>query len=91
MPTMTANPPSGRLLVATFVGLIALAVISWVAASLGTGAGLAMTIAAAKALAIALVFMELAGAHAVDRVIAVFAVFFVLLLCAGVLGDVAFR
>ena len=88
---MPANPPSGRMLVATFVALIALAVISWLAASLGTGTGLAIAIAALKALGIAFVFMELAGAHAVDRVIAVIAVFFVLLLCAGALGDVAFR
>ena len=88
---MSASPPSGRLLLATFAGLIALAVISWFAASLGTGTGLAIAIASVKALGIALVFMELAGAHAVDRVIAVVAVFFVLLLCAGALGDVAFR
>ena len=32
-------PPTGRALVLTFVGLIVLAVISWVAADLGTGSG----------------------------------------------------
>jgi caa(3)-type oxidase subunit IV len=82
---------SGRALILTFVLLVALAALSWIASSLGTGTAVALAIAAAKALAIALVFMELAIGHAVDRVIAAVAVLFVVLLCAGALGDVAFR
>ena len=75
--------PSGSALILTYVALIVLAVASWIAASLGTGT--------VVALAIALVFMELISAHSVDRVIAVVAVSFVVLLCVGALGDVAFR
>jgi caa(3)-type oxidase subunit IV len=48
-------------------------------------------IAALKALGIALVFMELSRAHTTDRIVAAVAVLFVLLLCVGALGDVAFR
>jgi len=44
-----------------------------------------------RPLAIALVFMELAHAHAVDKVIAVIAVLFVVLLCAGTAVDVQLR
>ncbi|MDB4956809.1 MAG: hypothetical protein JWO36_4378 [Myxococcales bacterium] len=84
-------PPTGRAIVITFIGLLVLAAVSWIAAVLGTGTALALTIAGIKALGIGLVFMELASAHPVDRVIAVIAVFFVVLLCVGAMGDVAFR
>lgn len=84
-------PPSGRALVLTFVALVALAGLSWVAAMLGTGSAVAIAIASTKALVIALVFMELTRASATDRVIAVVAVLFVILICAGALTDVAFR
>ena len=84
-------PPSGRTLVLTFIALIVLAALSWVAATLGTGTGVALTIAALKAGAIAFVFMELGRAHAVDRIIAAIAVLFVVLLCLGAAADVAFR
>ena len=56
-----------------------------------SGRALAIAIASLKAIAIALVFMELAHAHNVDRVIAVIAALFVVLLCAGSLAGVAFR
>lgn len=85
------KPPSSRALIWTFVALIVLAVASWVAASLGTGTWLALLIAAVKALAIAAVFMELAMAEPVDRIIAIVAALFVILLCVGTLGDVGFR
>jgi len=84
-------PPTGRGLVFTFVALIALAGLSWGAAAFGTGTAVALSIATLKALAIALVFMELGRAHAVDRIIAVVAVGFVVLLCLGTAADVAFR
>ncbi|HTJ44689.1 MAG TPA: cytochrome C oxidase subunit IV family protein [Kofleriaceae bacterium] len=82
---------TGRTLIVTYAALVALALTSWLTASLGAGTGVALAFAAAKALAIALVFMELARAHAADRAIAAIAVFFVALLCAGALADVAFR
>ena len=82
---------SGRALILTYVGLVVLAVGSWILAGAGTGTAVALAIAAVKALAIALVFMELAAAHAVDRTIAAIAVLFVILLCVGSLADVALR
>ncbi len=84
-------PPTGRALVLNFVALLVLAALSWVAATLGTGSAVALTIASVKALAIALVFMELTRANPADRMIAVVAVMFVVLICAGSLADVAFR
>lgn len=84
-------PPTGRALVLTFVALVVLAGLSWVAAVLGTGSAVAIAIASVKALAIALVFMELTRASPADRVIAIVAVLFVVLLCAGALTDAAFR
>jgi len=80
-----------RSLILTFAFLAVLAGGSWIAASEGTGTALALAIAAAKAAAIALVFMELRHAHAVDKVIAVTALLFVLLLCAGTVVDVELR
>lgn len=88
--TMRA-PPTGRALILTYVALVVLAALSWLAAAAGTGTAVALVIAAAKALAIALVFMELWRAHATDRIIAAIAVLFVILLCVGALGDVALR
>ena len=82
---------TGRTLILTYLGLVALAVVSWIAAAAGTGAVVALAIAGVKALAIAVVFMELARADAVDRTIAAIAVLFVVLLCLGALGDVALR
>ena len=60
-------------------------------ASAGTGTAIALLIATLKTVAIALVFMELWHGHASDRMIALLALFFVLLLCAGALADVSFR
>lgn len=88
---MSSTPPSGRTLVLTFLGLMVLAVGSWILSAIGTGTGVAIGIAAIKAILIALFFMELVCAPAVDRTIAVVAVLFVLLLTVGVLADVAYR
>ena len=91
---MTTGAASGKAIIWMFVGLVVLAGGSWLASSynLGNaGSAVALAIAGVKALGIALVFMELYWAHAVDRVIAVIAVFFVILLCVGSLADVAFR
>ena len=82
---------TARSLILTYVALIVLAGLSWVLADIGTGTAIALLIAALKTVAIALVFMELWHGHASDRMIALLAAFFVLLLCAGALGDVTFR
>jgi cytochrome c oxidase subunit 4 len=78
---------TARALILTYVALVALAAASFLAAN----TGVALAIAVAKAILIALVFMELWRAHASDRMIALAAVFFVLLMCAGALADVTLR
>jgi caa(3)-type oxidase subunit IV len=83
--------PSGRMLLVTGIGLIALAGASWGLSSLGAPPIVALLIAAIKAIWIATVFMELRHAHTVPRTIAVIAVLFVALLCAGTLADVDLR
>ena len=82
---------TARSLILTYALLIGLAVTSWLLASAGTGTTVALLIAAAKTLAIALVFMELWRGHASDRIAAAIALFFVVLLCAGAFADVATR
>ena len=85
------GPPSARTLIVTFAVLVALAAVSWLAAAFITSSALAITIAAVKALAIALVFMELDHAHSTDRFIAAIAILFVVLLCVGAIADVQLR
>jgi caa(3)-type oxidase subunit IV len=75
------------MLVVTWLILVALVVASWTIAS----PAVSLAVAIAKTMLIALVFMGLGRAHTVDRTIAVIAVFFVVLLVVGSLGDVAFR
>ena len=82
---------TARSLILTYVVVIVLAALSWLLASAGTGTAIALLIAALKTIAIALVFMELWHGHASDRMIALAAAFFVLLLCAGALADVSLR
>jgi hypothetical protein len=82
---------TARALVLTYVALVVLAGGSWLTATAGAGTGIALAIAALKTVAIALVFMELASGHPSDRMIALAAVFFVLLMCFGVLADVSLR
>ena len=76
-----------RLLIITFVGLVALAAASWALSSVGAS----LAIAAAKAMWIALVFMELRHAHPVPKAIAVIALLFVLLLTFGAWSDTVLR
>jgi caa(3)-type oxidase subunit IV len=82
---------TARALILTYLALMALAAASWLLASAGTGIAIALLIAVVKTLAIALVFMELWHGHASDRMIAITALFFVVLLCAGALADVSLR
>jgi caa(3)-type oxidase subunit IV len=78
---------SARALVFTYIALVVLAAASFVAENTGVALGIAVV----KAILIALVFMELWRAHASDRMIALAAVFFVLLMAAGALADVTMR
>jgi caa(3)-type oxidase subunit IV len=88
---MSKSPPSGLALILTFIALIVLAAASWLLADAGTGTGVALAIAATKALLIGLFFMELVCASPVDRTIALVALGFVMLLTLGALADVAYR
>jgi caa(3)-type oxidase subunit IV len=88
----TRPPPSGLALIVTFAALVVLAAASWVLSSVGgTGTLVALAIAAAKAILIALFFMELIAGDPTDRTIAAVAVLFVVLLCVGSLADTAYR
>ncbi len=80
-----------RPLYLTFALLIVLATASWLLADAGAPVAVALGIAAVKALAIGWVFMELADAHPVPRIVAVVAVLFVALLVGGILVDVDLR
>jgi thiol:disulfide interchange protein len=80
-----------RNLIVTFVALVVLATASWLLPSAGAPAWTSLLIAAAKALAIGWVFMELSEAHVVPRTIAVVAVLFIALLIGGTLVDVQLR
>lgn len=82
---------TARSLILTWLTLMVLAAASWLAATADLGTGFALAIATLKTVAIALVFMELLGGHAADRMIALAAVFFVLLMTFGVLADVSLR
>jgi len=86
-----APPPAHRHLGLTLLVLYALAGASWLGTSLGAGMVFALVIAAAMALVIGLVLMELAAGHPLDRGIAAVAVLFVVLLALGALADVAMR
>lgn len=78
---------TARSLILTYLALVALA-----ATSLLLGDTISsLLIAVAKTLLIAFVFMELRHAHASDRIIAVVAAFFVLLLTLGTFADVITR
>lgn len=76
-----------RALIVTYVGLVALAAASWLLSSPVAS----LSIAAAKAIWIALVFMELRHAHPGLRAVAVLAIAFVLLLTIGAWSDTVLR
>ena len=82
---------TARSLVLTWLTLMVLAAASWIAASEDLGTGFALAIAGLKTVAITLIFMELLGGHASDRMIALAALFFVVLMTFGVLADVSLR
>jgi predicted PurR-regulated permease PerM len=86
-----SHQPTARLVVSTFVFLVVAAAASWLAAVAGAGPIVALLIAGVKAFAIAWVFMELASADPVPRVIAVVCVLFVVLLCLGIVADISYR
>jgi caa(3)-type oxidase subunit IV len=82
---------TARALVLTYIALLVLAAASWLFAEMSSGVGVALAIAAAKTILIVLVFMELAEGQPSDRMIALAAAFFVLLMTFGVLADVTLR
>jgi cytochrome c oxidase subunit 4 len=89
-----AASTSGRPLVWTLLALLVLTVISWAISHVHLGRPstlIALAIAGVKAALVAIAFMELPRASGQARIVAVVTVAFILLLCAGTVGDVAFR
>ncbi|NVB78059.1 MAG: cytochrome-c oxidase [Kofleriaceae bacterium] len=86
---------SGRPYVLALVALLLLTGLTFGMhfAPLGGALGLvvALTIATIKVGIVATIFMELRESFAATRLVAVFGVAFLLLICLGVVGDVAFR
>ena len=55
------------------------------------GPVVALTIATVKVLVVALIFMELRESMVATRLVAITSVVFVVLLCLGIVGDIAYR
>jgi cytochrome c oxidase subunit 4 len=88
------NGARARHLVLALAALLGLAALSWWLAHLELGAfatPVALGIAAAKALLVALVFMELSGKNLAIRFAAVLVPLFVVLLAGLVFTDVTLR
>ncbi len=89
------EPPSGARFVYALLGLLAFTALSfgmhYAPLGGGLGAAVALAIAGAKVAIVGVVFMELREALAATRIVALVSVGFVVLLCLGVIGDVAFR
>lgn len=91
---MTTSSGGGRPYLLAFLTLIVLTTASLGLSAVPLGAlGLvvALAIASVKVCVVGLVFMHLARGPFVHRVVAVSSVAFVLLVCLGVLADIAFR
>jgi len=87
------HPGPGRY-VAVWISLLALTVTTYLAAKVELGSWnlvIALAIAAAKASLVVLFFMHLWDARGMNRLVFVVALFFVMLLIAGVVGDMATR
>lgn len=92
--TVEERPVSQRAFTAVFVALIALAGISWGLSYLrlgAVGAALAIGIAAAKAILVALYFMELSRQRASNRVVILVGLAMALTLVAFTTADVLTR
>ena len=85
---------SGAPYVYALVGLLCLTALTFGLHFVSLGAAsvvIALAIAGAKVCIVGTVFMELRESLAVTRTVAIVAVLFVVLLCLGIAGDVAFR
>ncbi len=85
---------SGRALAGALLVLVVLTATSWALANVQLGAWnlvVALGIAVVKAGTVAFVFMELSHASTAARVVAGVTLFFILLLCLGIVGDAALR
>jgi hypothetical protein len=90
--TATSPPrPHDATAVVGLLVLYLLAGASWIASAFGAGSEVSLLFASAMAFVIGIAWMQLRGDDAIERVVALVAVLFVVLLSIGVLGDVAFR
>ena len=86
--------PSGRALVLTLAALLAATAIRWAISHADLGFAstpIALAIAAVKAGIVATMFMELMRASTTAHVVAFVTLVFIVLLCAGTVGDLAMR
>lgn len=95
MPHEGREIGSGRPYVLTLVALLLLTALTFGLhfAPLGGALGLAvaLTIATVKVALVATIFMELRESFVATRVVAIVGLAFVVLLCLGIVGDVAAR
>jgi cytochrome c oxidase subunit 4 len=86
--------PPGRHVVLALVVLLVLTATSYGISHVdlgGANAPVALTIAAVKAAVVATAFMEIMRASTPARIVVLVTIGFIALLCAGTIGDVAFR
>ena len=89
-----ADHPSGRPLVLTLAALLVLTAISWVMSHVplgGASTPIALLIAGIKASIVAVWFMELPRASGPAKITAAVTLSFIVLLCGGIVADVALR
>lgn len=90
-----AGPGSGRKYVGALVALLVLTGLTFglhfVPFGGSFGIIIALVIATTKVAIVALIFMELQESMASTRLVAIVSVAWVVLLCAGIIGDVGFR
>lgn len=88
------HPQSGRPFVVALIALLCLTALTFGMHYVELGVAstvIALVIAAIKVLIVAAIFMELRESLAATRLIPIVTVLFVILLCVGIAGDVAFR
>jgi caa(3)-type oxidase subunit IV len=87
-------PPHTRPLLFTLLGLLVLTGLSYLVTHLGFERGavpVALAIAAAKAMLVAWMFMEIMHASLPARVVALVTISFIALLCVGTVADIDLR
>lgn len=91
---MSDKHTSGRGYVLTWIGLLVLTALSYLASLVDVGPWdmtVALGIATVKAILVALIFMHLLEGHFTDRMVLLLSLAFVIILTALMIGDIATR